>query len=183
MRRTLERLGGLDPDLKINLSKARLLLVYDNPRALDVLSSALKGLGVRNLKRCGSLEDAKKFLSRQPIDLVIADCDLQEFDVLDLVHWLRRSGLEDNAFTPVMMVTSHTQIGRVKKARDCGANFIVAKPLLPATLLERIIWVAQDPRSFVEVGSYVGPDRRHKMLPPPETAGERRGAQFAQKAA
>lgn len=179
----MERVGGLDPDLKVNLSKARVLLVYDNPRALDILSSALSGLGVRNLKRCGGLEDAKQMLARQQVDLIIADCDTQEFDVLDFVHWLRRSGLDENAFTPVMMVTSHTQIGRVKKARDCGANFIVAKPLLPATLLERIVWVAQDPRAFVEVGTYVGPDRRHKMLPPPEEAGERRGAQSAKEAA
>jgi DNA-binding response OmpR family regulator len=179
----LEKVGGLDPDLKVNLGKARVLLVYDNVRALDILSSALAGLGVRNLKRCGTLEDAKRTLARQQIDLVIADCDMCEFDVLDFVHWLRRSGLEDNAFTPVMMVTSHTQIGRVKKARDCGANFIVAKPLLPAVLLERIVWVAQDPRAFVEVGSYVGPDRRHKTLPPPSTAGERRRTKRSQVAA
>jgi DNA-binding response OmpR family regulator len=179
----LERAGGLDPDLKINLAKARVLLVYDNSRALDILSSALAGLGVRNLKRCGALEDAKRALLGQPVDLVIADCDMQEWDVLDFVHWLRRSGSEDNAFTPVMMVTGHTQLGRVKKARDCGANFIVAKPLLPAVLLERIVWVAQDPRAFVEVGSYVGPDRRHKTLPPPSAAGERRGAKSAQEAA
>ena len=179
----MERSGGLDPDLRINLSKARVLLVYDNPRALDILSSALSGLGVRNLKRCSSLDAAKQTLARHQIDLVIADCDLQEFDVLDFVHWLRRSGLEDNAFTPVMMVTSHTQISQVKRARDCGANFIVAKPLLPATLLERIIWVAQDPRPFVEVGSYIGPDRRHKAVPPPDAAGERRKAPLAQASA
>jgi DNA-binding response OmpR family regulator len=159
------------------------LLVYDNPRALDILASALSGLGVRSLKRCGSMEDAKRVLQRHTVDLVIADCDMHTDDALDLVHWLRRSGLEDNAFTPVMMVTSHTQIARVKKARDCGANFIVAKPLLPAVLLERILWIAQDPRSFVEVGSYVGPDRRHKLLPPPTEAGERRGSAGAQEAA
>jgi DNA-binding response OmpR family regulator len=172
----LERLAELDPETKINLGKARVLLVYDNPRALAVITSVLSGLGVRNLKRCAGLDEARHVLARQQIDLVIADCDLQHDDGLDLVHWLRRSGLEDNAFTPVMMVTSHTQLRKVKKARDCGANFIVAKPLLPATLLERIIWVAQDPRPFVEVGSYVGPDRRHKDLEPPRDVGERRGS-------
>ena len=179
----MDRVAGLDPETKVNLGKARILLLYDNARALDILAATLRSFGARNVKRCSSVDEARVLMERQQIDLVIADVDLPVTDGFDFVHWLRRSGIEDNAFTPVVIVTGHTQISKVKTARDCGANFIVAKPVTPAVLLERIVWVAQDPRAFVEVGSYVGPDRRHKTQSPPATLGERRAEQKAEKVA
>ena len=88
---------------------------------------------------------------------------------------LRRSGLKPNAFTPAILVTGHTPRDKVEKARDCGANYIVTKPLTPLVLLERIIFVSRDPRPFVECDSYIGPDRRFKnMGPPPGTNGRRK---------
>ncbi len=60
------------------------------------------------------------------------------------------------------MTASHIRRGRVAEARDCGANFVVTKPFSPALLLERILWVARDTRPFLEVGDYLGPDRRFR---------------------
>ena len=60
------------------------------------------------------------------------------------------------------MTASHIRRGRVAEARDCGANFVVTKPFSPTLLLERILWVARDSRPFLEVGDYLGPDRRFR---------------------
>ena len=65
-------------------------------------------------------------------------------DGYDFVHWLRRSGLKPNAFTPTILVAGHTPRDKVEKARDCGANYIVAKPLTPLVLLERIVFVSRE---------------------------------------
>lgn len=169
------RAASLDPKGKINLASARILLLDDNSRSLRILSSTLTGFGVRTIHRCTSVSEAQRALGTHVVDLIIADCDLPDVDGFDFVQWLRRSGIEENAFTPVVMVTGHTQISMVRKARDCGANFIVAKPITPSVLLERIVWVARDPRPFVEAGHYMGPDRRHKEVAPPKGARERRG--------
>ena len=159
----------------MNLGGARILLLDNNQRSLGILASALSGFGVRNTHRSSTAEDAQRHLALHPVDLIVVDCDLDPMDGFDFVHWLRRSGIEENAFVPVVMVTGHTQLSKVRKARDCGANFIVAKPVTPCVLLERIVWVAKDPRPFVEAGRYMGPDRRHKELPPPKGARDRRG--------
>ena len=59
-------------------------------------------------------------------------------------------------------------------ARDVGANFVVAKPLSAAVLLQRVLWVGRDRRPFVNAENYVGPDRRFKFEgPPPGTEGRR----------
>jgi CheY-like chemotaxis protein len=172
----MSRVFAADPEAELNLGNARILLVYDSPRSMDILSGILLGFGARMIHRAPGIPAAQDVLRSRPMELVIADCDLAGTDGFDLVHWLRRSGLEENAFTPVILVTGHTQMNKVKKARDSGASFIVAKPVTPGVLLERILWVAHDPRSFVEVGSYIGPDRRHKIQGLPPGLNDRRAA-------
>ena len=82
-----------------------------------------------------------------------------------------------NAFAPTMLVSGHTQLRNVQRARDCGANYIVAKPVSPDVLLERIIWVAREKRPFIQCDSYFGPDRRvHDTGPPPGVAERRKSA-------
>lgn len=164
-----------DENVRINLERARVLIVDDNPFSLSILASALHGFGVQTIHRCGSAGEAKRLARNQALDLVIVDCNMPETDGFDFVDWLRHSNLEPNAYTAVVMVTGHTQRAKVHKARDCGANFIVAKPITPRVLLDRILWVARDPRPFVEVGRYLGPDRRHKQQPPPAGVDDRRG--------
>ena len=78
------------------------------------------------------------------------------------------------AFVPVILTSAHISARDVARARDCGANIIVIKPLSPANLLQRITWVAREQRIFVETASYVGPDRRVRNLGPPEGLKGRR---------
>jgi hypothetical protein len=70
-----------------------------------------------------------------------------------------------------MMIQGHTPVDLIQKARDCGANFVVAKPITPRLLLERILWVAQEARPYIELDGYVGPDRRFHNLGPPGGPG------------
>ena len=62
----------------------------------------------------------------------------------------------------------------MQRARDCGANFILARPLSPEVLLERILWIAREKRHFISCSSYVGPDRRFHEAGPPVGMPERR---------
>lgn len=165
---------GLSPNAIINLSRANVVVIDDSAFALQLLVQMLRGFGVRSLSEFGSVAAAKEHLQTLPVDLIVVDCDMPEADGYDLVRWLRRSKLEANAYAPIIMVAGHTKISQVKKARDCGANFIVARPLAPSVLLDRIVWVARDQRPILETGDYVGPDRRFKDGEPPEGVEERR---------
>jgi DNA-binding response OmpR family regulator len=115
-------------------------------------------------------------LEEEPFELVVCDGDLPDGKAYDFVMHLRRSNLEPNRYCPVILLSGHTPSAYVAKARDCGANFVVAKPIRPMVLLERIVWVCQDNRIFVELDTYVGPDRRFQFLgPPPGMEGRRKG--------
>jgi DNA-binding response OmpR family regulator len=80
---------------------------------------------------------------------------------------VRRHADEANRFVPAIIVTGHTRISQVARARDCGAHFIIAKPITPKIILERIFWVGRETRMFIESDTYCGLDRRFKTEGPP----------------
>jgi DNA-binding response OmpR family regulator len=154
---------------KLDLRKASILLLEPNVQNMAVLVQVLMGFGAKNFLRCESGDKAKALLDRTPVDLMIVEGQTAEGepDGFDFVNWLRRSELEPAAYTPVIITSAHTSLGNVTRARDCGAHFIVAKPLVPTVLYDRIIWVARVNRPFITAGDYVGPDRRFKNVGPP----------------
>jgi CheY-like chemotaxis protein len=161
---------------RVNLEQTSVLLVDDNPQALDILSSIVQGFGVREQIRCGSAMEATEIVRRRMVDLILLDCAMPEMDGYDFVKWLRRETPAPTCLTPVVMLTGHAAPSQVQKSRDCGANFVVAKPLTPGVLLQRILWLSTDEREFVKAPNYVGPDRRVRNFGPPlGMAGRRVG--------
>jgi len=161
---------------RINLKDAVVLLLEPNDQGMEILTHLMVGFGARKLLKASRHQQARAFTEKQPIDLVICEgiAPDGEPDGYDFVNWLRRSGLEPNAFCPVIMASAHTSGPNVARARDCGANFTVVKPLAPTVLLERILWVARENRPFVTCTGYQGPDRRFKNEgPPPGSDGRR----------
>ena len=163
----------------INLSGAVTMVVDDSPFAIELTSQALMGFGIRPKHTCLGAAEAMDILKEQTIDLLVVDCEMPGINGFELVRWLRRSGLDPNAFVPVLMTAAHIRRPRVSDARDCGASFIITKPFSAATLLERIVWVARDGRPFLEVGDYFGPDRRFRNTPTPPV--ERRADMIRKK--
>jgi CheY-like chemotaxis protein len=166
----------LDKKTRLNLEQAKILLLEDPQPGAEILSQVFFGYGVRQPVRCASPAEAMMRLEEETFELIVCDGDLPDGRAYDFVMHLRRSNLEPNRYCPVILLSGHTPSAYVAKARDCGANFVVAKPIRPMVLLERIVWVCQDNRIFVELDTYVGPDRRFQFLgPPPGMEGRRKG--------
>ena len=162
------------PKGRINLGDAHVLLVESNPQGMEILSQVLAGLGIRGASRCVSVQDAWKLLKMADFDLIVCGSSLTDGDGFDFISELRRSSVEPNRFSSVIVLSGHTPAAAVHKARDCGANFIVAKPISARTLLDRIVWIAREPRSFIDASVYAGPDRRFQNLGPPADISGRR---------
>lgn len=161
---------------RVNLGHVAVLLIDDNLQALDILSSVVQGFGVKEQIRCSSAVEAAEVLKRRQVDLILVDCAMPEMDGYDFTRWLRREAPAPARQTPVVMLTGHAAASRVHKSRDCGASFVVTKPLTPTVLLQRIVWLSTDEREFIQSESYVGPDRRvRNMGPPLDMVGRRRG--------
>ena len=158
---------ALDPKIRINLDRSRVLLIDDNPQALEALHAMFRGFGVRKQFKCGSGAEAMHVVKTQELDLIVIDSSMPDMDGYDFVRWLRRDAPDISKFTPVIMLTGHAARSMVEKSRDSGANFVVSKPFTPEILLQRVFWVAKDERQMVVAQAYVGPDRRFKNMGPP----------------
>jgi CheY-like chemotaxis protein len=170
----------LDDDVftkwRVNLSDARVLLLDASLQGRDVVVQILNGLGIRGVTRVGTPESAWEKLLNTDYDLIICSSAAKGGDVYDFIRKLRISAPEPNRFCPIIILSGHASASTTLKARDCGANIVVAKPINPRALLERIVWIAKTSRPFIEApGFYIGPDRRFQTLGPPEgTAGRRK---------
>ena len=151
---------GLRDSAVFNLTSAVTMVVDDSAFGLDLTCVALRGFGINPRHLCTSAADAIAILTEHPVDLILVDCEMPGMDGHELVRWLRNSGLDPNAYVPVIMTAAHVRASKVSSVRDCGANFLVTKPFSAASLLQRLVWVARDSRPFLEAGNYQGPDRR-----------------------
>lgn len=152
---------------KVDLTRARALLLDDNQVHLNLLSNVLTSFDLRRQTKVGNLRDAKAAAGGSEFDLVLVEAALAKGAGFDFIRWLRRDGPDFNRATSVLVVTSGTRLDQVHLARDSGANFVLAKPVTPPVLLQRIIWLGRDKRLFVEAEGYCGPDRRFKAFGPP----------------
>jgi CheY-like chemotaxis protein len=152
---------------KINLEKIDFLLIDSNPFFLDIIAQVIGGFGARNITRCSTVSQAKTVLAERVIDFILTDANMPDQSGYDFIEWLRRDAIEANRFVPAIIVTGHTRISQVARARDCGAHFIIAKPITPKVVLERIFWVGRENRMFIETDTYCGLDRRFKTEGPP----------------
>ncbi|ANP45671.1 response regulator [Candidatus Viadribacter manganicus] len=168
-------MSNLDPNAKINLSKVAVMVIESSAHALDVTSQILKGFGVSAISRFDKIADAEKHLSHRKVDLIVIDPRVGDGAGYQFISSLRHSGGR-SAYVPVLLVAGHLRKSDIARGRDTGANFIVSKPLSPTTLLQRLMWVARDKRPFVEVGKYIGPDRRFKYEGPPDGSDGRRNS-------
>jgi len=166
--------GAPSDKMRINFDRA-VVLIVDNSLGLDILSNIFLGFGVRNLHRARSVAEAMKAVQTYPIDLIVMENLMPGEDVHEFVRALRRLNAGEARFTPVVLLSAHTASSRVQLARDCGANFLISKPLSTRVLIDRIMWVARETRSFLEADTYVGPDRRfHDLGAPDGMAGRRK---------
>jgi len=158
------------PRGRVNLEKASVLLLSP-PGGMELLTRVFHGFGVRHPYRSFDPERAMEICREADLDIIVCDGSLPNGQTYEFISALRRSDLEPNRYVPVMIIQGHTPLELIHTARDCGANFVVAKPITPRLLLERVLWMAQESRPFIELDGYVGPDRRFQNLGPPGGPG------------
>lgn len=160
---------------RFNFDNVKVLAVDENQAGLDILAQILTGFGVRKLHAVNSVDEARQLAETLDFELVIVEQEMAEDKGIDFIKWLRRlDPKKATASAPVVVAMGHTTQSGVIKMRDCGANFVVQKPLSPTALLQRIVRAVDDPRPFVTCDVYAGPDRRFKYEgPPPGSDGRR----------
>jgi two-component system chemotaxis response regulator CheY len=97
------------------------------------------------------------------VDAVIVRWELAGEDGLNLVTRLRRDPDSPAPFLPTVIVTGTVTRERIRRALDAGVNEVLALPLAPKAVENRLREMVERPRKFIREGGYFGPDRRRQV--------------------
>lgn len=164
---------------RVDLSKSSFLAIDDSAQSLDIMYQILTGFRVGKVRTSKSPDEARDLLSRSRFDLVLIDCEMPNEDGIYVTRHVRSNPDLPNFSTPIVLVSAHTPLDKVHRARDAGANLVVKKPVSPGILLSRIQWLGRSSRQFIISEGYSGPDRRIRKMPLPEGLAERRAQAIA----
>ena len=146
------------------LEDVKFLIVDDNAFMRTIIRRVLSALHAEQVREASDGEDALQIMQTFAPDIIILDWEMKPMDGLEFTRKVRLSRDSPNVFTPIVMVSGHSERGRVVAARDAGVNEFVVKPISAKSLFDRIQAVIERPRPFVRLKSYFGPDQRRKTV-------------------
>jgi two-component system, chemotaxis family, chemotaxis protein CheY len=159
----------------MNLRDLAILVADPSSYISMLIHSMLRGFGANKVLEVRNSISVFQALMAQRIDILICDAQLPSHGGLALVRAIRGRTDNEHRTIPILLMSSDSSEATVKRARDSGANMVIAKPLAPASLYDRLSWIAFNPRKFVDTPNYFGPDRRFKIEGYPGGVGRRKG--------
>ncbi len=159
----------------VNLRDLVILVADPNAYARRITNGILRGFGANKVLEVEHSLSLFQVLTGQKIDILLCDMRLPPHGGLMLTRSIRRNTNNENRTIPILLMSSETGETTIKNARDAGANIVVAKPMSPKSLYDRLSWIAFNPRPFVDTPTYFGPDRRFKIEGYPGGVGRRKG--------
>ncbi len=146
------------------LKDVNFLIVDDNAFMHTIIRRVLSALNAEQVREASDGEDALQVMQTFVPDIIILDWEMTPMDGLEFTRKVRLSKDSPNDFAPIIMVSGHSERGRIVAARDAGVNEFVVKPISAKALFDRIQAVIERPRPFVRLKNYFGPDRRRKTV-------------------
>lgn len=142
--------------------RLKILVVDDNVHMRKLVTTILQAFGVIQIFEADSGERAWAILRDSNPDVAVLDWVMEGMSGLELIHMIRTNAASPNPFVPVIMLSGHTSMDHVRRARDAGVNEFIAKPVSIKTMMSRLVAVIEHPRPFVRTQGYFGPCRRRR---------------------
>jgi len=123
------------PRVESPLTGLDVLVVEDEPAALDALQQVLEVFGARVVP-AGSVEEARRRIAAAPPDVIVTDIALGQETGFDLLAWLRAQSSGRINGVPAVAITGHARYMDLPSA-PAFADWLV-KPLRADTLCAAI---------------------------------------------
>jgi CheY-like chemotaxis protein len=143
-----------------SLKDLKVAIVDDNAHMRTLVGTVLGALGITNYHPAKDGNEAIDLLESTQFDLVITDWRMKPIDGITLTEMIRKNETRISPYIPIILMTGHTDRNNIFQARDAGVTEILAKPITPKALYDRIVAIIEKPRPVVRAKGYTGPCRR-----------------------
>lgn len=134
--------GSIREEVSFNFANASVAMIDASPICIEVLTGILSGCGFKRMYRCGDLASGINTVKTHSVDLILIDPYAFGDGAYNFVSWMRSERRGPNTSVPIIITTAYTYVRLITAARQCGADYVIAKPFSTVGLLERILWVA-----------------------------------------
>ncbi|MBN2347720.1 MAG: response regulator [Bacteroidales bacterium] len=115
--------------------KKKVLFVDDSLSIREIVKYTLEIEGYEVLLGNNG-KHALDYLNGQNIDVIITDLHMPEMDGIEFIKKIRK--IPVYMHTPILFLTTESQINKIMEAKAAGATGWITKPFLPARLIETI---------------------------------------------
>lgn len=144
-----------------DLSQLNILVLEKHLLVRKLLTDVFTEFGVATVFSTPDPRQAYKYFAENDPDIVFCDWT-PDLDGMAFVRQLRQGLDTPNPYAPIVVVTANTELRHVCYARDNGMTEFLAKPVSAKTIYSRLCSVIENPRPFIRVGDFFGPDRRRR---------------------
>ena len=139
--------------------RSKVLIADDNPQILELLEAYLEPLDVR-VRLAADGEAALTAVERDPPDLILLDIMMPKRSGFEVCRILK----DDPRYRdiPIIMVTALNEAGDLERARECGGDDFLSKPVNKIELLARV-------QNLLKLRHLKrSPDQHGRETPPPD---------------
>jgi len=120
----------------VKLSDLRVLLIEDEPEALELTAMMLEEYVGKVYRACDGVEGWALYRMLRP-DLVLSDIRMPRMDGLELAKKIK----EDNPSQPILFLSAHNDSDTLMRAMELSVENFVLKPIQIDVLIDRIVKV------------------------------------------
>lgn len=113
-----------------------MLVVDDDPQAMDLIGSVLEKLGDFRIRVAHSQEECLQLVRQEMPDLILLNIGLPQLDGLAVLRHLRSR--TESAKVPILIVSVDAQLERMAASFEAGASGFLIKPFDSASLNQQI---------------------------------------------
>ena len=123
------------------------MVIDDNAFIRTLVKNLLRSHGAYEVRQAEDGTEAWRILADHPSDVVQCDLEMAPMDGIEFTRRVRTGTQHEeaaehrrqpNPATPIIMLTSYSEIDKVKAATEAGIDAYVVKPIVPNVLLDRI---------------------------------------------
>lgn len=141
------------------------VLVYDENIFMGrLLYTILSSFEIGQTTLCHDWSEVKYYIDKVKFDCVFCDFSGTINIEPKCLEKIRTSGDSADPSVPIVVCSGHLNINSVLTCRDLGCSEIISKPISPAHVFDNLYASIYNPRSFVALDKYTGPDRRRKGI-------------------